>query len=90
MRKTYLLIVDVAHHIVLDCGRQEGRCASSVSFHCCYFGFFSLCPLCTSGIFPLPCFCALCVLGEVSNKLLSVFLPSPPSHCCVPRVEFQL
>lgn len=90
MRKTYLLIAVVAHHIVLDCGRQERRCASSVSFHCCYFGFFSLRPLCTSGICTLPCFCALCVLSEVSNKLLSVFLPSPPSHCCVPRVGFQL
>lgn len=45
--------------------------------------FLSL-PLCTSGICTLPCFCALCVLSKVSIKLLSVFLPNPPSHCCRP------
>ena len=63
-------------HIVPRRLRQEGAALKSIHW-------FSL-PLCTSGVCTLLCFSALCVLSEVSNRLLPVFLPSPPSHCCWP------
>lgn len=67
-------------------------CCEGCSQHCLgpslhsvhsYVRLFSLLTVCTSAICTQPCLSALYGLSKVSNKLLSVFLPSPPPQRCL-------